>query len=107
MIGELLALLGSLFVLLAALGVLRFGDTLARMHALAKASTLGVVLLLTGAALNAGNANDITSIALAGVLQVIANPPSSNMVSRAAYYAYGMPGRTLDEGNHLRKAERA
>ena len=101
MIGQLLALLGSVFVLLAALGVQRFDDTLARMHALAKASTLGVILLLTGAALNIQIANDITTIALAGVLHVIASPPSANLVSRAAYIAYGMPPDTLDEGEHL------
>ena len=104
MIGELLALLGSLLVLLAAVGVQRLGDALARMHALAKASTLGVLLLLTGAALNTQNANDLTSIALAGFLHVLATPPTSNMVSRAAYRAYGMPAGTdtIDEGAALR-----
>jgi multicomponent Na+:H+ antiporter subunit G len=103
--GELLALLGSILVLLAAIGVQRFGDTLARMHALAKASTLGVLLLLTGAAINAHNANDITSIALAAVLHLLATPPSSNMVSRAIYRAYGMPGArgTIDEGAELHR----
>ena len=48
--GELLALIGSIFVLLAAIGVVRFDDVLARMHALSKASTLGVLLMLLGAA---------------------------------------------------------
>lgn len=85
--GEVLALLGSLLVLLAAVGVVRFGDPLARMHALAKASTLGVVLLLVGAAVNLRDPNDITSLALAGLLHLLTSPPASNMVSRAVYLA--------------------
>ena len=35
MIGELLALVGAALVLLAAIGVVRLGDVLARLHALA------------------------------------------------------------------------
>jgi multicomponent Na+:H+ antiporter subunit G len=84
-IGELLALVGSLFVLLAALGMVRFDDLFARMHALAKASTLGVVLLLAGAAVSLNDSNDITSVLLAALSQVLASPPASNMLSRAVY----------------------
>lgn len=100
MIGEFLALLGSILVLLAAAGVVRFGDVLARMHALAKASTLGVLLLFVGASINLTDINDVTSIALAALLHVLTTPPASNMLSRAAYLAYGMPPRpgAIDEG---------
>ena len=100
MIGEVLALLGSTLVLLAAIGVVRFADPLARMHALAKASTLGVLLILAGAAVNLTEANDITSVVLAGVLHLLTSPPASNMVSRATYLARGIPhGEELvDEG---------
>ena len=68
MIGELLALIGSILILLSALGVIRFADVLARLHALAKASTLGLLLVLTGAAVNLRDLNDITSVVLAGLL---------------------------------------
>ena len=100
MIGELLALLGSVLMLLSALGVLRFGDPLARMHALAKGSTLGVLLILFGAATNLPDVNDITSAVLAGILHVVTSPPASNMVSRAVYLAYGMAheNEIVDEG---------
>lgn len=87
MIGELVMLGGALLVLLAAIGVVRFDDVLARMHALAKGSTLGVVLLLTGAAISLHDPNDITSLVLAAVLQVLASPPASNLLSRATYLA--------------------
>ena len=97
MIGELLAFAGATLVLLAAIGVVRLGDVLARLHALAKASTLGVLLIFTGAAVNLRDLNDLTSLVLAGILHLLASPPASNMVSRAAYLAHGLPPDALDE----------
>jgi multicomponent Na+:H+ antiporter subunit G len=99
-IGELAMLVGSLLVLLAAIGVIRFRDVLERMHALAKASTLGVLLLLLGAAIILHDANDVTSLVLAAVLQTLASPPASNMLSRATYLAEDIPSRldVIDEG---------
>jgi len=96
-IGELLALIGAILVLLSAVGVVRFGDALARLHALAKASTLGVLLILIGAAVNLRDLNDLTSVALAAVLHLLAAPPASNMVSRAAYLTEGLPPGAIDE----------
>jgi multicomponent Na+:H+ antiporter subunit G len=96
-IGELLALVGALLVLVAAIGVVRFRDALARLHALSKASTLGVLLLLAGAALNLRNLNDLTSVVLAAILHLLTSPPASNMVSRATYLAEGLPGGVIDE----------
>lgn len=100
MIGELLALMGAGLMLLSGMGVIRFGDPLARMHALAKASTLGILLILTGAAINLMDANDVTSVVLAGFLHILTSPPTSNMVSRAVYLASGVPheAETVDEG---------
>ncbi len=101
MIGELLALIGATLVLLAAVGVVRFDDALARLHALAKASTLGVLLILVGVAVNLRNLNDLTSVALAALLHLLASPPASNMVSRAAYLTEGLPAGAVDEhGEH-------
>jgi multicomponent Na+:H+ antiporter subunit G len=98
--GELLVLLGAVLVLLASLGVVRFRDPLARMHALAKGSTLGVLLIFAGAAVSLGNVNDVTSVVLAGILHVITSPPTSNMLSRAIYLATGLAHDTeaIDEG---------
>jgi multicomponent Na+:H+ antiporter subunit G len=100
MIGEIAVLVGSVFVLIAAIGIVRFDDVLARMHALAKASTLGVLLVLLGAAITLHDANDITSLILAAVVQVLASPPASNMLSRATYLAKDIPQRidVVDEG---------
>ena len=84
-IGEALALAGACFVLLAAIGTVRFDHALARMHALSKASTLGVMLLLAGAAVSLHHPNDITSVVLAGLLHLLTSPPASNLLSRATF----------------------
>lgn len=90
MIGELLVLGGALLTFLAALGMVRFGDVFARMHALTKASTAGALLVLIGAAITLTHPNDVTSLILAAVLQVITSPVAANMVSRATYGAEGI-----------------
>lgn len=102
MIGEFLALVGAVLVLLSAVGVVRFSDVLARLHALAKASTLGVLLLMLGAAVNLRDLNDITSVVLAAVLHLLASPPTSNMISRAAYLDGGLPQGDVDEHPPIR-----
>jgi multicomponent Na+:H+ antiporter subunit G len=86
-IGELLALVGAAFIALAALGVVRFDDVLARLHALAKASTFGILLLFAGAAVSLHHPNDFTSVLLAGLLQLLTSPPASNLLSRATWLA--------------------
>ena len=85
MIGELLALIGAAFMALAALGVVRFDDVLARLHALAKASTFGVLLMLAGAAVSLHHPNDFTSVVLAALLHLLTSPPASNLLSRATW----------------------
>ena len=107
MIGEIVMLVGALLILLAAIGVIRFDDILARMHALAKGSTLGVVLMLAGAAISLHVANDITSLVLAAVIQLLASPPASNLLSRATYLADHIPRRVdvVDEGRRADNAD--
>jgi multicomponent Na+:H+ antiporter subunit G len=97
MTGEFLALLGAALILVSAIGVVRFADPLARLHALAKASTLGLLLVLTGAAVNLRDLNDITSVVLAALLHLLASPPASNMLSRATYLTAGAEAGTIDE----------
>lgn len=97
MIGEVLGLAGAILILISSIGVVRFSDVLLRLHALAKASTLGILLVLAGAAVNLEFVNDITSVVLAGALHLLASPPASNLVNRAAYLAIGLPEEAIDE----------
>jgi len=106
MIGQVLALGGAVLTLLAAIGVLRFPDVLARMHALTKASTLGFVLVAVGAAAELHTANDITSALLAAGLQIVTLPVAANLIARSTYLAEGIPHRvdTIDELAEAREA---
>lgn len=98
-VGEALLLVGSLFTALAAVGVLRFDDVFVRMQSLSKASTLGLVLVLAGAALVLTEPNDITFLVTAAVLHVITTPVGNNLIAGATYRAEGIPHGidTVDE----------
>jgi multicomponent Na+:H+ antiporter subunit G len=87
-LSEILAVVGSVFVLLAGVGVLRFRDVYARMHAATKASTLGIALIgLAGAiAIDGGRSKAL----LAVVFIFITAPSAAHLVGRAAYRAEGI-----------------
>ena len=107
--GEVLVLAGSLLTLLAGIGVVRFTDVFVRMHALSKASTLGLLLVLVGAAIALDHPNDITSLMLAAVLHVVTSPIGNNLIARATYRAEGIPTGidTVDELAEVRSATAA
>ncbi|MGV7591713.1 cation:proton antiporter, partial [Mycobacterium kansasii] len=48
-VSSILFLTGAVFAVTAAIGIIRFPDTLTRMHAATKPQTLGMLLLLAGA----------------------------------------------------------
>lgn len=79
--------IGSLFSVLAALGLLRFPDLYTRMHAASKAGTIGSGLLLLAAGIHA---MDITILlrALAGfAFFVLTAPLSAHLLAKAAHQA--------------------
>lgn len=90
MIGELLLVVGAALILLAALGAVRFSDVFSRMHALSKASTLGLIIVLIGGLASLEAANDLTFLALAGALHLVTSPIGSNLLARSTYYAEGI-----------------
>lgn len=100
---HLFLVVGSAFILLAAIGVVRFGDVLARMHSLSKATTLGLVLVLIGGGLGMGEINDITYLVLGGALQIMTAPVGSNLLARATYLAEGIH-HNVDEIDELAEA---
>jgi multicomponent Na+:H+ antiporter subunit G len=79
------ALVGALFVLIAAIGVLRMPDLLLRTAAATKASTFGLGLILLGAALGFASLETVSkAIAIIGFVALTA-PIAAHMISRAAY----------------------
>jgi multicomponent Na+:H+ antiporter subunit G len=100
MIGELLVLVGAVLILLAGIGTVRFADVFSRMHALAKASTLGLLFVLLGGFLALRHPNDLTFLALAGFLHLVTSPIGNNLLARATYYAEGIP-HEIDDVDEL------
>lgn len=80
--GAILTLLGSLFVLLAAIGLIRMPDLYTRIQAGTKASTLGTILVLAG--LGMIQPGWALKLFLLVVFVAITNPISSHVLARAA-----------------------
>jgi len=78
-------LLGCALTLVAAIGILRFPDLLARMHAGTKPQVLGLVLSMTGLGLSIGSSQVAWKLILVIVFQFMTAPVSAHMVGRAGY----------------------
>jgi multicomponent Na+:H+ antiporter subunit G len=102
-VSEVALLAGSALILLAAIGVTRFSDVLARMHSLSKATTLGLVIVLVGGAFGLRDPNDITYLVLGGALQFVSSPIGSNLLARATYLAEGIE-HDVDDVDELAEA---
>jgi multicomponent Na+:H+ antiporter subunit G len=83
-----LAIAGALLILLAGIGVLRFPDLYARMHAATKATTIGIALIsIAGAiAIDGGT----VKIFLATAVIFITAPSAAHFIGRSAYRAEGI-----------------
>ena len=95
----ILWLAGSVFALLAAVGLLRMPDVFTRMQASTKASTLGLGCLLVGAALQLGDFASFIRVASIGAFVLLTTPVAGHVIARASYFA-GVPlweGTVLDE----------
>ena len=79
-------LLGGAFLGFAAgIGVLRFPDLLARMHAGTKPQVLGLILVLTGLALRLRSGSAVWALGLVVLFQMLTAPVAAHMVGRAGY----------------------
>lgn len=78
-------ILGSAFTLAAGVGVLRFPDLLARIHAGAKPQVLGVILALIGLGLRLRSGAVVATLVLVGMFQLVTAPVSAHFVGRAGY----------------------
>lgn len=83
-------LLGVALCVLGGIGLNRFPDVFARMHAATKPVTLGLALIAVGAALLEPAVPATAKLLLAACLQFVTAPVAAHMVGRAAYRA-GVP----------------
>ncbi|MFN2394353.1 MAG: monovalent cation/H(+) antiporter subunit G [Bacteroidales bacterium] len=98
-IAAFLLIIGSLFMLVAAIGVVKLSDVYMRMHAITKAASLGAILML--AAVSIIYIQWIVWVeALMVVLFVIFTAPiASHMIAKAAHKGGNPkgPGYVMDE----------
>lgn len=96
---SVLLLMGTALALIAAVGLQRFPDVFARMHAATKPATLGLLLVLVGASFQLSDPGDTAKLLLVSLLQFITAPVGAHMVGRAAYRAGTelSPHTSLDE----------
>ncbi len=78
---------GALFMLVAAVGLLRLPDFFMRTHAVTKAGTLGVGLIFLSAAVFFGDWAVTMRALLAVAFVLLTAPVSSHMIGRAGYLA--------------------
>ena len=76
---------GALMSLLAGIAVLRFPDTMSRIHAATKPQVLGIMLLMLGVGLRLGSPAVIGMLVLIVVLQFVTAPVSAHLAVRVAF----------------------
>ena len=79
----LLLLLGGFFFLSGTVGLLRFPDTLSRLHAVTKADNLGLGLILLGVAVHGTNLVLAAKLLLIWMLALLAASFSAHLVARS------------------------
>jgi len=78
-------ILGAFMSLLAGIAVLRFPDTMSRIHAATKPQVLGIILLMLGVGLRLGSPAVIGTLVLIVVLQFVTAPVSAHLTVRVAF----------------------
>lgn len=103
-IGAIIVLVGSVFILLAAIGLLRMPDFYTRIQAGTKASTLGTILTFVG--LGFIMPDWLGKIIVLIFFILITNPISSHVLARAAHFIK-TPLAKLSVSDKLAQAENA
>jgi len=80
-----LIIVGSVFTLAAAIGLLRLPDVYSRMHAASKAGTVGSSLMMIALALVADDLATATRAIAGVVFFVLTAPVAAHLLARAAY----------------------
>ncbi|MFT2706774.1 monovalent cation/H(+) antiporter subunit G [Clavibacter zhangzhiyongii] len=80
-----LLILGGVLSVAAGVGLLRFPDPLARMHAATKPQILGVILVLLALALQSQSLSAVVMLVPVLLFQMLTAPISAHMVGRAGY----------------------
>lgn len=91
-VSVVLAVNGALLALVAAVGLIRLGDTRSRMHAATKPATLGVLSCAAAAVLQLDDVSNISKVVVIVALQFVTAPVGAHMLSRAITRSPGQAG---------------
>lgn len=78
---------GTMFVLLAAIGLVRMPDTYLRISVTTKAATLGIGLLLLGAVVHFSDLSTTTKVLAIILFIFLTAPVSGHLLGRTAYFS--------------------
>lgn len=81
----LFLLLGSFFMLIGSIGVIRLPDFFTRSHATSKSDTLGIMLIVVGLICYEGLVLNSLKLMIIFVFIALANPVGSHALARAAF----------------------
>lgn len=84
-IASIFILMGALLAFTAAVGIVRFPDTLSRMHAATKPQVVGLIMVLIGAIISLRGNVDIWMLVLVGIFTLVTAPVIAHTVGRVAY----------------------
>lgn len=83
-LAAILLVLGAFLATVAAIGLQRFDDVLARMHSATKPATLGLLLIVIGTTVVLREPGSVLKLVLVILLQMVTAPVGAHLVGRAA-----------------------
>lgn len=104
-LGVTFCVVGTLFVLVAGLGMVRFPDPLMRLHASTKAGTLGVAFVASGMMCFYPSLSISARATALIVFLLLTAPVAAHMIGRASYYGGAHLNVRLWEGTVVDQME--
>ncbi len=86
-LGQVLIVAGCLLVFVSSIGLHRFPDVFARLHAAGKATSLGFALVVAGAISIGLPGRGWGELLVASVVLLLTTPVGVHMLARAAYWS--------------------
>lgn len=97
---------GTIMTALATVGIIRLPDMYSRLHAATKSTTLGVIMIMTGAFIYFWYIEGLieTNLLLGALFILLTSPVASHLLSRSAFHADVKPYK-LTVLNDLKRDE--
>ncbi|WP_040838668.1 monovalent cation/H(+) antiporter subunit G [Nocardia brevicatena] len=80
-----LIIIGALLTLTAAIGIVRFPDTLLRMHSATKPQVVGLIMVLIGTIIRVYGDPNVWMLVLVGLFTLLTAPVIAHLLGRTAY----------------------